>query len=554
MKNWNTLSNNKPNASAVHLTHLQDSERRIQSVEKHHRRRAAVLGGGPSGIQAAGQLMNRDFHVTVYERHGQLGGIWCYEKNDHLSQQSPYQGVKPFLPLEVSPVYKEMRTNVTFQSMGIDGFPVPRQEEIRFVHRSEILDYLNAYVRHLQQEYPDLAEYRLNSNIESVTYDHGWSVISCAQGNTLHEKFDVLVVATGAFHKPSVSNLHDPEFEGVCFHSLYYDDPAVLDNRTVLIVGGKNSARDVYWDAMERARHVVLASPTEKDRNNVVFPEDRHSKIQEKSTFVGRVKRIRKDGTVIHTNWQGQDEVLRGIGIDMIIYCTGYKREFPFLPEELQPISMASDGNEVDNCFMYTAQKDHPNSLFFFHPSAARTPFNTMARETHAQARLIASLAAGEVFTIEQLERLDETLQAWLDIVYTEWAKESLNSCSCAVHNPLFMNYLNCIVDYEDELSNMGDIGSGVMGLVRSRMKEGDFRKQNTIWHAGMELRVRADAANWNLFRFLSGRLTGGPDIDGGEFYGVTWYLEDGSKHSTFREHEIKYEDLILNNTLLSVR
>ena len=164
-------------------------------------------------------------------------------------------------------------------------YPVPRQEDIRFVHRSEILDYLNAYVRHLQQEYPDLAEYRLNSNIESVTYDHGWSVISREQGNTLHEKFDVLVVATGAFHKPSVTNLHDPEFEGVTFHSLYYDDPSVLDNRTVLIVGGKNSARDVYWDAMERARHVVLASPTEKDRNNVVFPEDRHSKIQEKSTL-----------------------------------------------------------------------------------------------------------------------------------------------------------------------------------------------------------------------------------------------------------------------------
>ena len=66
----------------------------------------------------------------------------------------------------------------------------------------------------------------------------------------------------------------------------------------------------------------------------------------------------------------------------------------------------------------------------------------------------------------------------------------------------------------------------------------------------GMELRVRADAANWNLFRFLSGRLTEGPDVDGSEFYAVTWYLEDGSKHSTFREYEIKYEDLILNGKL----
>ncbi len=124
----NSLANNKPNAKAVSLTHLQDREGRIQSSETHHPRRAAVIGGGPSGIQAAGQLMKRNFQVIVFERYGQLGGIWCYERNDHLSQPGPFQGVKPFLPLEVSPVYKDMRTNITIQSMGIDGLPVPRQE------------------------------------------------------------------------------------------------------------------------------------------------------------------------------------------------------------------------------------------------------------------------------------------------------------------------------------------------------------------------------------------------------------------------------------------
>jgi len=542
-----SLSNSKPNAKVVPLTHLQDREGRIQSKETHRSRRAAVIGGGPSGIQAAGQLMKRNFQVTVFERHGQLGGMWCYEKNDHLSQPSSFQGVKPFLPLEVSPLYKDMRTNITFQAMGIDGFPVPRPEELRFVHRSEILDYLSAYVRHLNQEYPDLAEYRLHSNIESVVYDDGWSVTSRESGNVVNEEFDVVVVATGAFHKPLVTNLHDPEYKGIHFHSLYYDDPSVLDNRVVLVVGSGNSAKDIFWDAMERAKHVVLASPTEQDRNNVVLPED-YPKVQEGFTSVGRLKRIRKDGTVIHTNWQGIDEVLGGIGVDMIVYCTGYRREFPFLPEELQPISTASDGNEVTNCFMYTAQKDHPNSLFFFHPSKARTTINSMARDTQAQARLMASLAAREVFTIEQLERLDETLQDWLDILYMEWTKELLTSCECFVQNSLFMNYLYSVADHADELSKKENIGSGVMGFVQSRMKDRDYRKQNTIWHAGLELRQRADAVNWNLFRSLRGTLTEGPNVDGGEFYAVTWILEDGAKFGTYREYDIKYDDLILNS------
>lgn len=57
-----------------------------------------------------------------------------------------------------------------------------------------------------------------------------------------------------------------------------------------------------------------------------------------------------------------------------------------------------------------------------------------------------------------------------------------------------------------------------------------------------------ADAANWNLFKFLSGKLTAGPDVDGSNFYEDTWFLEDGTKHSIFCEDEIKYEDLILSN------
>ncbi|MDX1415067.1 MAG: hypothetical protein R3293_12800 [Candidatus Promineifilaceae bacterium] len=64
----------------------------------------------------------------------------------------------------------------------------------------------------------------------------------------------------------------------------------------------------------------------------------------------------------------------------------------------------------------------------------------------------------------------------------------------------------------------------------------------------GMNLRQRADAVNWNVFRLLKGKLTAGPDVDGSAFYAVTWSLADGRKHSTVHENEIKYEDLILND------
>ena len=306
---------------------------------------------------------------------------------------------------------------------------------------------------------------------------------------------------------------------------------------------------------MNHANHVVIASPSKQDLSNLALLDEDDDPLREQFTSVGRVKHIQQDGTVIHTNWQGQEEILNGIKVDTIVYCTGYTREFPFLSNKLQPVSITADGQEVSSCFMFTAHKAHPNSLFFFHPAKARTPFNTMARDTHAQARLMASLATRTVFSREEFVSLDQTLHYWLNLLHMEWSKETLNSCPCAVQNPFLMNFLHAIVDYaidyagdyENEISDEATIGMEIIARVRRRMKKSDFRKQNTIWHAGMNLRVRPDAVNWNLFRFLKGKLTGGPDVDGSDSYTVTWFLEDGHQHSTYREDEIKYEDLILN-------
>ena len=509
---------------------------------------AAVIGCGPSGLQAAGELLKQNFKVTIFERHSQLGGTWCYDRNNELAELSTIKGVKPFLHEKVSAVYDELRTNVPFQCMAIGDFPIPQPEDIRYGHRSEVLAHLQAYADHLNQMFPTMLSYRFNTTIQSVFNDSGWVVVSETSGKTAEEEFDVVVVATGPFHKPAVTNLHHPEFAGTSFHSMYYDDPSVLNDRTVLIIGGKNSARDIFWDAMERAKHVVIASPTEQDRNNLVLPEGRFTNINERFTSIGRVLHIDKDGSVLHSNWDGHEERFTEQKVDLVIYCTGYKREFSFLSEANQPFYVSPNGTEISNCYLYSAHQSHPDSLFFFHPIKGRTPFNTMARDTHAQARLIAMLAAEKPFSVRQLDNLDQTLQEWLTMLFDEWAKETLNSCPCAAQNPFLMNFFNAVADYDDHGWFVEDPSADILAAVRHRMQELDFRRINTIWHAGMNLRVRPDGVNWNRFRFLRGRLTSGPNIDDCELYEVTWFTEDGRYHSSYREDEIKYESLILND------
>ena len=133
-----------------------------------------------------------------------------------------------------------------------------------------------------------------------------------------------------------------------------------------------------------------------------------------------------------------------------------------------------------------------------------------------------------------------------MDILYEEWAKEVLTSCECFSQHTLFVNYLTCIVENMDGLSTKADVGSAIMDFVRSKMKDNDYRKQNTIWHAGLELRQQADAVNWSRFRSLKGRLVAGPDVDGSAFYAVRWFWENRSVYHTFYENEIEYDDVIL--------
>lgn len=506
----------------------------------------AIIGGGPSGLQAAANWAQEGANVTIFERHTELGGTWCYARNENLRKHSDIANVKPFLPDEISPVYKDLRTNVPIQAMSFEGFALPNENTLRFGTRNEVQDYLLAFSSDLLAANPDTVSFRLGTTVTSVTRDSTWRVASLdALGERMTDEFDVVVVAIGPFHKPKGDDLHDPEFPGLCIHSAYYDDPAIFSGKSVLIVGCHNSGRDIFWDAMALANRVAIACPSEEDKFNLVYSDELDAELSKKFVSIGRVTEITKEASVRYLDWSGQERLSNTIKPDIVVYCTGYDREFPFLGADLQPATFGPDRQEVSNCFLFTAHKDYPSSLFFFHPTKSRTPFNTMSRDTWAQAKMMVALASSTSISLAHLQALDEELNQALAHVYEVWFQQSINTCPCAVQNPLFMTFLDAVADNLKKISASQTPGKLALQLAHVRMKALKFRKDNAIWHSGMELRGRADTVNRNRFRVMTGKVTAGPEVDGADLYEVTWYHETGEEFLVFSEADIRHQSLI---------
>ncbi len=185
-----------------------------------------VIGGGQSGLAAAGALRRHGIEPVVLEASSRAAGSWP-RYYDSLTLFSPAR----FSALPDSP----------FDGQG-DRYP----------SREDVVDYLAGHAERLG------VEIRTGTRVEAVEKDGLGFTVRTADGRSIAA--DGVVAATGSFGNPVRPDLPGQEqFTGELLHVADYRSPKPYAGKRVVVVGGGNSAVQVGYELAEVA-DVTLAS------------------------------------------------------------------------------------------------------------------------------------------------------------------------------------------------------------------------------------------------------------------------------------------------------
>ncbi|XP_077971930.1 uncharacterized protein LOC144427120 isoform X1 [Styela clava] len=297
-------------------------------------RRVAVIGAGVSGLCAAKHLLNQSLTPVVYEMTKSIGGIWEYDPapSSHCS------------------IYESLVTNQPKQIMELSDHKFPKDTPTFLSHKL-VLEYLKSYCDKF-----NLTNYiKFGHKVELVTpiapgdgNSVRWKVelLELESQRRIPKEFDYVLICNGHNTEPNLPLIPGEEFFcGEILHSGSYRRPQEFGGKDVLLLGSGPSGVDIALDVAKVARHVYLShkiSPlTSKLRPNIYeMPNiERFNDDGESITFIG-----------------GETKK-----VSVVIYCTGYLFNFPFLDENC---GILYKNNHVTPLYKHIVNINYNSMLF----------------------------------------------------------------------------------------------------------------------------------------------------------------------------------------------
>lgn len=376
-------------------------------------RSIAIIGAGPSGLTTAKYLLAQGAfdRIVVFEQQHEVGGIWLYSKRPStvlpIPQDDPFFPPDPPIsngaggtPIFPSPLYDHLCANIQGSLMKLQGQDFP-PETLLFPDRQAIQDYIVKYSEGIRPLIKFCHQVTNVSRISNGFGHDGWEVIakSTMDGRLMQQNFDAIVVANGHYAVPFVPRMKNIEkfhnaHPSVMIHSKHYRSPTEFADRKTVIVGNGPSGTDIALQVRRASRHRPLLSvrePTASDKLEVTGCEE----VDEIDEFLteGRGVRFRS----------GRIE----IGIDAIIFCTGFLYSYPFLPK-LQE-KLITSGRAVHGLHKHLFLIESPTLAFpCLNMKAVPWPVS------ESQAAVLAAVWSNNLPLppIEEMEALNEQLYA----------------------------------------------------------------------------------------------------------------------------------------------
>jgi len=202
----------------------------------------AIIGAGPAGLAVARNLDKRGIPFLGFEAGPTVGGLWNIDNPR-------------------STVYRSAHLISSKRMTEFREFPM-EDRVADYPHHTEVYRYFRAYAERFGLD----ARYEFETEVTAVaplegTPDRGWQVTTRALKNggaPRTRTFRGVIIANGALSEPNRPRF-EGSFSGRLMHAADYKDPAIFDDRRVLIVGAGNSGCDIVVDAVHRARFVGLS-------------------------------------------------------------------------------------------------------------------------------------------------------------------------------------------------------------------------------------------------------------------------------------------------------
>jgi cation diffusion facilitator CzcD-associated flavoprotein CzcO len=352
--------------------------------------KVAIIGGGPTGIGVGRELIDGGIDFDLYEAESDFGGVW----NSEAECGRTY----PSLHL-ISPKFNTQ----------VADFPMPESYPHYPNHR-QMREYILSYAK----AFGLYEKARFNTRVERLEQvGDDWRLTTQKDDSEL---YSLVVVCNGLQNKPSFPQPPYPgKFDGEVLHVRDYKSPDQFRGKRILVIGAGNSGCDLAVDAVHHGTAVFHSTRRgyhyqPKFIGGKPTPQwmmELGNKFATKAETLAYIEQVFRlagfDGTdfglprpeypldAAHPVMNSQ--ILYHIGhgdivpkgdvqsfdgklvrfvdgseeeIDLILYATGYDRDFPFLDSALLEWKSG-----IPDLFLHSTPRNLDNLLFMGFINAA---------------------------------------------------------------------------------------------------------------------------------------------------------------------------------------
>ncbi|XP_056460111.1 dimethylaniline monooxygenase [N-oxide-forming] 2-like isoform X1 [Gadus chalcogrammus] len=342
-------------------------------------RRVLVIGAGASGLVCIKTCLDEGLEPVCFESSDDIGGLWRFEESQSESERTS--------------IYRSLVTNTSKEMMCFSDFPMPADYP-NYLHNAQLLQYYRLYADHFGLRRHIRFQIKVTHARPRPDFSQSgqWDVITVDREG-LEEKhiFDGVLVCSGHYTQPICPLGEFPgheQFTGRCLHSWEYKDADDFRGKRVVVVGIGSSGGDLAAEISRSAAKTFLSTRkgawvvgrmssgglpldmiaisrfTNTLKNllpkrlinwaservlNQKYDHRLYGLMPRKRFLDGGVLinddlpgRILQGGLVMKTNLCGftasglvfEDGTVEE-DIDAVVFCTGYRAVFPFLPVSL---------------------------------------------------------------------------------------------------------------------------------------------------------------------------------------------------------------------------